>query len=148
MKNKDFLWKFMIFFVGVGVGVVGFWAIDALIFTPGPLPVTDCATKISVDVAHKYSQDYLDRVTTPTEKIKGFTVDNCMINTMNSMLSTNPTPAGFRIYLGHNGSDPCWIICGLDQGGADITGTIFNGKANNAGLCPTLCDGTSPIPGR
>jgi hypothetical protein len=147
MKNKDFLWKLVTFFVGIAFGL-GVWALYSFSQTAITPPV-DCATRISVDVAHQCSQNYLDKATTPTEKIKGFAIDNCLFNTMNLMMTAAPAPTGFRIYLGADASGVrFWVLCGVDAAGADMTTNIYSAKSNMVDPCPTVCDAHSPVPGQ
>jgi hypothetical protein len=145
MKNRKLLWRIVTFLIGIAFGL-GVWKVYALM-GPAPQPPA-CANSINVDVAHSYAQLYYNQASVPAEKIKGFKIDNCMVNTLSFMLASNSSINGFRVYMGLNANNPCWIICGLDAGGKDITSTIYTANSVTTGLCPTLCDNSSQIPGR
>jgi hypothetical protein len=141
MEKNKFLRMVLPFIVGAGFGL-GVWALYSFTQTPG----TSAVTKISAADAHTYAQNYYTASTIPTEKIKAFAIDKGALNAMNSILAAAPAAAGFRIYFGTNASGAtCWMMCGIDGSGADMTANVFSSPSATVGLCPKFCDVNSTI---
>lgn len=131
------------FIAGAAVGL-GVWALYSFTQSQSIVPGVG---KISVADAHTYSQNYYNATTVPAEKIKGFVIDKTLLNGMNNLLTSATTATGFRIYFGTNASGGgVWIMCAMDPNGGDMTANVLSGTSNTVGLCPKICDASSPIP--
>jgi hypothetical protein len=104
---------------------------------------------ITVPQAISYFKNAL-RVATPCSGvINGVTLDKNDLTAMSSLLTTFPNLAGFRVYNGIDDSGAkIAIIVAIDNNGAngtDLTTTIYSATSTRMGLCPPICDQSSPI---
>ena len=61
---------------------------------------------------------------------------------MNQLAAANPSLSGYRIYLGSSGN----AIVGVDSDGKDaISDGILLTSNAGSGLCPFICDVSSPL---
>ena len=145
MKNKKILWTALPFLAGAifGISLLGLLSFTGQSNSPAPDPVV---TRISVENAHTYFQNYYRTATTYNAKMKGFIVDKADVTVMNTILGAVPTAAGFRVYFGNDALGAgILIVCGVDANGADLTGNIYSVTTNRVGPCPPICDVNSPI---
>jgi hypothetical protein len=57
----------------------------------------------------------------------------------------NEEVKGIHIYYGYDGDQMLKILVGCDANGKDIVSNIFAVNVASIELCPTICDGPSPI---
>ena len=126
-----------------GISLLGLLSFTRQSAPQGAAPVI---TKISVEEAHTYFQNYLKNATPYTSKLNGFTIDKAELTVMNTIMGTTPAAAGYRFYFGTDAlGTGLLIICGVDANGNDMTGNIFSATKNKVGPCPPSCDFSSPI---
>jgi len=140
--------KYFLTFVGFLTGsICGISLISILSFTNAPgNPAAVNTPMTSVD-ANTFVKNYVASAVANNQVIKGFSLDRSQLDAMNSLARENQALAGFRIYLGKDGSGSrIGIVVGVDGNGKDATGnTIYNTAAQVLNVCPPVCDLSSPI---
>ena len=140
--------KYFLTFVGFLTGsICGISLISILSFTNAPgNPAVVNTPMTSVD-ANTFVKNYVASAVANNQVIKGISLDRSQLDAMNSLTRENQALAGFRIYLGKDGSgSKIGIVVGVDGNGKDATGnTIYNTAAQVLNVCPPVCDLSSPI---
>jgi hypothetical protein len=105
-----------------------------------PVPVSiDTITANNYFINYMLSPEGVDT-------LKAFAVNLAQYNAMSLILDADNTVQGFRIYMGATdttGSGRITMIVGF--GTPDHTETIYSTDSEGSGICPYICDETSPI---
>ena len=143
MKKKKILWMSATFVAGAiaGIFVLGLYSFTTPSPSPNPTP-----SLITVDQAKVFFQNYMKTATASNGIVKGIALDKDEVIAMSNLLNVIPTLSGYRLYNGidDTGGKVCMIVA-FDKDGTDLTTTIFSAPVTKMGLCPTVCDMTSPI---
>lgn len=145
MKTNKIFSSLPVFFTGLiaGLTLAGLFA-----FTMGPGAAgTGGNVAVSVSKASQYSKNYLAGAQPYDQVIRGFMVGKAQLEAMNSLLVSNPSLVGFRIYMGADEENRRKdVVVGVDRNGADaVTSPIISTDAAGNNPCPPVCDSNSPI---
>jgi hypothetical protein len=134
---------------GLVVGVVATVVVYSFISTgteefPG--------TSVSADEAKAYYEKYMASPDTVCDTIKAFNVTKEQLGAMNDISSSYRDPSNplmsFRIYKGVDASGASIsILVGVDGTNKDQPSEIRTTAWGTSGLCPTVCDPSSPVVG-
>jgi hypothetical protein len=114
------------------------WALQPPPGMPEPIPLDTIA-------ANTYFHNYLFSPVS-VDTVKAFAINLKQYYAMGKILNTDSLVTGFRIYMGATDtttSSRIMMVVGF--GSPDHTETIYSTDAAESGLCPFLCDETSPI---
>lgn len=97
---------------------------------------------ISVKKANTCFKTYLN---TPesADTVKAFSINADQFTAMKLIAKSDPTVHGFRIYMGIDSITPVRMVVGT--GSPDKVNIIYVTSDVSSGLCPHICDKTSPI---
>jgi hypothetical protein len=149
MNNKSITF-ILVFAAGVIIGAVLVYLINScscrqesshqqshLVFTD-----TTEIHKVSATTANDYFKAYFLQPAS-VDSIKGFSISSAQFTAMKMIAESDSTVHGFRIYMGLNGNMPVRIVVGT--GSPDRVESIYTTTDENCGLCPDICDDSSPI---
>jgi hypothetical protein len=147
MKKERTIFSGINFFPGVICSI----ALMALISLAVPCQSQTVDSRVSLDLAKQYYQNYITAYKPSQDTLKGFFVSFNQLVTLDSLMRRNPTLSGCRIYLAKDNSKAdVMLVVGVDNKGKDVatSGTysgIYMTSPVNTGPCPKMCDVTSPI---
>jgi hypothetical protein len=158
--KKNLTWIIVAFLAGILIGCAILWfcccgcgnkscekscdkrqcnVCDLDSLTPAPILIDTITAK-------NYFQTYL-LAPEGHDTINGFTINLEQFRAMCMILNADTTASvhGFRIYLGADSipGNRVYMVVGI--GSPDKVGTIYKTSAVNSGLCPIVCDSSSPI---
>jgi len=146
MKKKNFLWMSAAFVAG---SVFGITLLGLVSFSGPANPPAAGPTKIDAKVAKAYYLAYIKNAQRYDSVIGGFAIDKDEFTAMNKLLTDVPTLAGFRIYMGIDGSgNNVALMIASDTDGKEVGTNVYSAvRSIHVGPCPPLCDSQSPISG-
>lgn len=103
---------------------------------------TTGVSHISVQTANAYFKAYLNSPV-GVDTVKAFTINAEQFKAMKLIAAGDTSVHGFRIYMGLNGQSPVMMVVGT--GSPDKFNSIISTSTIGSGLCPHVCDITSPI---
>jgi hypothetical protein len=98
--------------------------------------------EISVQTANAYFKAYLNYPIS-VDTMQAYSINPEQYNAMKLIAASDPTVHGFRIYNGMDSLTPVRIVVGT--GSPDRTKVIYATSDAGSGLCPYICDKSSPI---
>lgn len=146
MKKNKIALAIIPFFIGIAFGI-SLFALLSFSRTDDPPDPQTLTITMPVDNANFLYKNYISTASVVSTPIKGFNVDLQQLDAMNRLVRENPSLAGFRIYLGRDGSkNQVGIVVGVDSQGLDAASkNIYRTVSPSSGTCPFVCDRSSPI---
>ncbi len=125
------------FVAGAVIGIVAYE-----ILTPKG---TGTGSTISAPQANSAFKTYMTKPEIICDTIKGYNITTEQVGVMYSMMSASLK--GFRIYHGVDPStrQEIGIVVGVDLYGKDVASRVGSTVWGASGMCPIICDVSSPI---
>ena len=98
--------------------------------------------QISVETANSYFRAYMNNPVS-VDTVKAFSINAEQFSAMKLIAQSDSTVHGFRIYMGMDSLAAVRIVVGT--GSPDRTKTIYVTTDFGSGLCPYICDKSTPI---
>jgi hypothetical protein len=100
---------------------------------------------VNIETARAFHQSYYTGARTPESAVRSYSINMDQYQAMSQLLGENASLGGFRVYFGKNNrNEDVSMVLGT-SGGKDVAASIFLTSPLAAGLCPSICDMSSPM---
>ena len=141
--------KFALISVAFLFGAISAISLVALYSFTGmgvPSPSVTGVSPVTAADANTLVKAYLKTAAVPLKPAKGFYLDMQELAALNALAAKDSKLSGFRIYFGKESNGPAvGLVVGVDANNLDLTKSILKAQSPKTGLCPPVCDNSSPI---